>query len=121
MTPEPTLTPQQPQPIPSADERNWALLAHLSGLFSGFLVPLLILLTKGKESPWVRAQTVEALNFHLTITVGLLLSVPLAAVLIGLCTAAVLGAYSLVFAIIAGLRAYAGESYRYPFSLRLIS
>ncbi len=52
---------------PTQDEKTWAMIAHLSGIFSGFLIPLLLLLTKAKESAWVRKQTVEALNFHLVV------------------------------------------------------
>lgn len=50
-----------------------------------------------------------------------MLSVPLAMVLIGFCTGAALGLYSVIFAIIAGVRAYGGEAYRYPFVIRFLS
>lgn len=107
-------------PVPSTDERNLALLAHLSGLFAPFLVPVLILALKGKESPYVRAQTVEALNFHLTLFLGYLLSFPLFFVVIGFFTALALAGAGVVLAIVAAVKANEGVSYRYPFAIRLV-
>lgn len=107
--------------VPTQDEKTWAMIAHLSGIISGFLIPLIVLLTKGKESPWVRAQTVEALNFHLTVFLGYVISAVLMLVFIGICMLFALVAFNVVFAIIAAVRAYSGESYRYPVTIRFLS
>ena len=106
--------------VPTQDEKTVAMIAHLSGIISGFLIPLIVLLTKGKESPWVRAQTIEALNFHLTIFIGYMASLVLMMVFVGICTFFALVAVNVVFAIIAAVRAYNGESYRYPVTIRFL-
>jgi uncharacterized Tic20 family protein len=79
-----------------------------------------IFLTKGKESGYVRNQSLEALNFSITIAIGYLASSILTAVLIGFVLLPVLGIAALVFGIIATIAASKGETYRYPFTLRLV-
>ena len=56
------------------DERTWATAAHWSALVAAcvalaFLGPLVVLLAKGNESPWVRRNAVESLNFQLSMLI----------------------------------------------------
>ena len=56
------------------DERTWATAAHWSALVAAFLAlaflgPLLVLLAKGNDSPWVRRNAVESLNFQLSMLI----------------------------------------------------
>lgn len=120
--------------IPSTkDERLWATLTHLGGLVGmllsvtaivgvpipfNLLVPLVIWLLKREGSPFLDDQGKEAINFHLTLTiVGFLLVFTC----IGITLLPVLGVYSLVFGIIAAVKANEGVAYRYPATIRLIS
>ncbi len=105
---------------PSQDDKNWALGAHLGPLLLGFIAPLIVMLTRGKESPFVRQHAVEALNFQITVTAAVIISLVLTLVVIGACLLAAVGIAALVFAILAAVKAYAGEPYRYPVSIRLI-
>jgi len=105
---------------PSQDDKNWALGAHLGPLVLGFIAPLIVMLTRGKESPFVRQHAVEALNFQLTALIALLISIPLWLVLVGACVTIAVAIGALVFAILAAVKAYAGEPYRYPVSIRMI-
>jgi len=109
-----------PVAMSPSDERTWAMLAHLSGLFLGFLGPLLVMLIQGPKSPFVRDQSVEALNFQLTVLIGVFVSIILAFVLIGflLIPALIIGA--LVFEILASIAANRGERYRYPVNIRMV-
>ena len=59
---------------PTNEERNLAIIAHLSGCigivaggFVGFVGPLVIYLLKKDSSPYVETQAKEALNFQITI------------------------------------------------------
>ena len=64
---------------PSAEERQWALFAHLSALVGGiltsgwagslgcFIGPLIIWLVKKDTMPFVNDQGKEALNFNITV------------------------------------------------------
>jgi uncharacterized protein len=61
--------PARPRPADrpaSWSERVWAFTAHLVGLFTSFIGPLLIFLGVGKSSPYVRAQAAEALNWQIS-------------------------------------------------------
>jgi len=109
-----------------SEERTWAGAAHWSALVASlvglaFLGPLLVLLIKGNESPIVRRQAVESLNFQLTTLIAFIVSVVLVFVLIGILLLFVVGALWLVFTIIGAVKASSGVDYRYPFNLRMVS
>lgn len=115
-----------PPPPPSGDapqeDRTIALLTHLSGILAGFIVPLIIwLVNKDKpEKSWLTDQSKEALNFQITIAIALVACVVLSVVLIGAFLMPIVGLVNLIFCIIGGIKANSGETYRYPFALRLI-
>lgn len=118
----------------SAEERQWAMFAHLSaltGLLTGglgcFLGPLVIWLVKRETMPFVNDQGREALNFNITMfgisvilwVVGTILLVILIGFLFYLAAFAV-GVFWLVMTIIAAIKANEGVAYRYPLTLRLV-
>jgi uncharacterized Tic20 family protein len=102
------------------DQRLWATLAHLGGLLFGFLAPLVVFLVTKDRGPFIRSQAAEALNFRITVDVGLLLSALLTIVLIGLVGLVVIFVGSTVLQIVAAIAANRGEDYRYPVNLRLV-
>ncbi len=106
----------------SSEDRNLAMLTHLSGILLGFIVPLIIWLTnKDKtDKAWLNTQAVEALNFQITIAIAYVAGSVSMAVLIGFLIIPVVILVNLVFCILAGMACNKGESYRYPFALRLI-
>jgi uncharacterized Tic20 family protein len=130
-------TPPPPIGVPSAQEKQWALFAHLSAILGAivtghifgigcFLGPLVIWLVKRDTMPFVADQGKEALNFNITLAIvgaalfllilltfglGLILAIPVGAVV-------ALG--WLVFVVIAAIKASEGVAYRYPITLRLV-
>ncbi len=104
----------------TSDETTWSMLSHLGGILLGFLAPLIVMLTKGNESPYTRYHAVEALNFQITLAIGYVAASVLSALLIGLFIFPVLMIVNLLFCIMAGLAANKGETYKYPFALRLV-
>ncbi|HEL3159597.1 TPA: DUF4870 domain-containing protein [Stenotrophomonas maltophilia] len=105
-----------------ADQRTMALAAHLLGIFTGFIGALIIwLINKDDASKaFVTDQAKEALNFQITVTIAMVISIILMIVIIGGILAPIVGVINLVFCIIAAVKANNGEAYRYPFTLRLI-
>ena len=108
-----------------ADERTWAGAAHWSALVAAvvvlaFLGPLIVLLVKGNDSPFVRRQAVESLNFQLTILIAAVVSFALVFVVVGVILLPLVGLAWLVFTIIGAVKASSGEDYRYPFALRMV-
>jgi uncharacterized Tic20 family protein len=107
-------------PMSDTDQRLWAMLSHLGGILFGIIPSLVIWLVYKDKSRFVEEQAKEALNFQITILIGMVVSGVLTLILIGFVLMAVIGIADLVFCIIAGLAANKGEAYRYPFALRLI-
>ncbi|WP_256451852.1 DUF4870 domain-containing protein [Lysobacter sp. S4-A87] len=121
----------------SAEQRQWAMFAHLSAiagavLTSGiggwgtFLGPLIIWLLKKDTMPFVEDQAKEALNYNITIAIvffalWVLVFITLGiGFLIAIPAWVVIGVAWLVFTIIAAVKSNEGVSYRYPFTLRLV-
>ena len=138
--PESTDPDPQVQPLssaPSREERQWAMFAHISALAGGllsstvgglgvFVGPLVIWLMKREEMPFVDDQGKEALNFNITFAAIALALVVLGVVTLGigfiltLPLLVVAGVAWLVLTIAAAIRANEGQTYRYPFAIRLI-
>ena len=104
----------------SKDARTWAMLCHLLAIFTGFIAPLIIWLVKKDEEPFVNNEGKEALNFQITVLIGLLVSGLLSFVCIGLFLGLAVGITNVVFCIIASVQANGGQAYRYPVSIRFI-
>jgi uncharacterized protein len=103
-----------------SDERTWAMLPHLRHFFGSWIAQIIILCTQAKESPFVRDQAVEALNFTITLGIAAVVSEVLCLVLIGFFLLAGVIIVGIVFAIMGAIRSHRGETYRYPLCLRLI-
>ena len=138
-TNEATSTPPPPPSdgVPSKEERQWAMFAHLSALLGGlvtsavggwgfFLGPLVIWLIKKDTMPFVDDQAKEALNFNITVSAIFLILLILTFLSLGigaLITVPVMlivGIAALVFIVIAAIKSNEGVAYRYPFAIRLI-
>jgi len=121
-----TAPPPPPSGMPSAEERQWALFAHLSALvgyiipFGSIIGPLVIWQIKKNELPFVDDQGKEALNFQITVAIIAIISIVLIVILIGLLMLWALAIVNLIFIIIAALAANNGQAYRYPFAFRFI-
>lgn len=135
---EVTTPPLPPAGSPSAEEKQWAMFAHLSALIGAiltgalgggwgcFIGPLIIWLVKKDSMPFVNDQGKEALNFNITVAIAfvILLILSIMTFGIGLILAIplwiIIGITWLVFTIIAAIKASEGVAYRYPICLRLI-
>ncbi|MBN1419659.1 MAG: DUF4870 domain-containing protein [Planctomycetes bacterium] len=96
------------------------MLAHLLGIISGFIGPLIIWLIKKDQDPYVDYHGKEALNFQITLVIAYLICGALCFVLIGLILLPILWIGSLILMILAGLAAGRGEYYRYPMTIRFL-
>ena len=120
-------SPTAPGTVPTENERTWGMLAHLSAL-AGLVMPLvgivlgplLVWLTRRDESEFVAAHAKEALNFNISVLLGALACMLLMLVFVGFLLGTALFVAWLVMMLIAVIKASEGQSYRYPFSLRLV-
>jgi hypothetical protein len=91
------------------------MLAHLGAIVLGFIAPLITMLVQGDKSPFVRANSVESLNFQITL---LIVGIPLTIVTCGL--GALIFMVGWIFEVLGGIKANQGEEYRYPVNIRLV-
>ena len=108
------------QTSPSKDDCNIAMLAHLLGIFTGFLGALVIWLIKKDESAYIAEEAKEALNFQITMAIGFACSWVLAFVFIGLLLIPILIIGNFIFCIMAAIATSKGQTYRYPIAIRLV-
>ncbi len=105
---------------PSKDACTMAMLAHLLGIVTGFVGPLIIWLVKKDEDKFVDDQAKEALNFQLTALILYVACSATSCLIIPLFIMAGAWIAVLILSIMAGMKANEGEVYRYPVALRLI-
>ena len=108
--------------IAANPSKTAAILAHIGGLFTSWLAPLVIYLVN-KSNPAEEFATVnarEALNFQITVFLAYMICFVLSFVLIGLFLFFVVMMANLALCIVAAVKASNGEAYRYPLTIRLV-
>jgi uncharacterized protein len=114
------------QDPPTSEERNWAAAAHVGSIVSawfalGLVAPLIVLLVKGKDSPYIRRNAVESLNFQINALIYTVICYLLFFVLIGFVLIAFYGIFWLICVIVATVQASNGREFRYPLTFRIVS
>ncbi|GAA1832080.1 DUF1707 and DUF4870 domain-containing protein [Actinomadura chokoriensis] len=95
----------------TGEDRMLAAAAHAVAVPTLFVGPLVLMLVSGKRSEYVRRQAAEAVNFQLTL---LLLTI----VTFGV--GGVVYAVAWVLSAVAAVFALTGQTFRYPWILRLV-
>lgn len=114
------------QPIIEVDRdvRTWAMVAHVVTFvgyaipFGNIIGPLFIWLLKKNESPFIDHHGKESLNFQISLTIYYAIAGLLVFLLIGFILLPIIFIAHLILSIMAGVRAYNGESFRYPLTIR---
>lgn len=127
-TPPPGQPPYPPQggypaatPLNPSDEKLWATLVHVGGIFFGFLPALIGYLVLKDRGPFVRSQTSTALNFQLTMLIAEVVGWLTSWLIIGFLILGAAYILRIVFSIIAAVKANQGEWYTYPLSIKFVS
>jgi hypothetical protein len=109
-----------PQPLSPNDEKLYATLTHIGGIFFSVIPALIVFLVFKDRGPFIRAHSVTALNFQLTMLIAAAIGSVLTIILVGFL---ILGAVSiaiLVFSIIAAVAANNGQYYTYPLTIPFV-
>ncbi|MBN2431778.1 MAG: DUF4870 domain-containing protein [Acidobacteria bacterium] len=121
MTENPSILPRE--------ARTLGLLCHVTAFaghifpFGNIVGPLVVWLMKREEHPFVDEQGKESLNFQISITIYLGLSIVFAVVTCGfgaILTAAI-GIFSTIMIILASIQAGEGKPFHYPLSIPFLS
>ena len=119
MTDSNTPAPAAAAPLSQEQDVQWGSFAHLGGIV-GFLPSLIIWLVFKDRGSFTNTEAKEALNFQITIVFAYIVGSILTFILIGVFIVWAAWIVSVVFSIIAFLKAKDGQHYRYPFAIRLI-
>ncbi|MET4705078.1 DUF4870 domain-containing protein [Frigoribacterium sp. UYMn621] len=112
---------QTPTPFSPSDEKLWAMLVHLGGIFFHFLPALIGYLVLRDRGPFVREHTRTALNFQLTVLLGYVVGLFTLWLFVGAIIILAVAVLDIVFSIIAAVAANRGEWYTYPVAVKFIS
>jgi uncharacterized Tic20 family protein len=115
-----------PPPMPlGSNDKLLAILCHISPFLSlPFLLPFIVYLVKKDESPYIAAHAKEAFNFHLSLLLYCICTVPLILVTCGLLIYpamllyAAIAILTFVCAIIAAMKTSDGGFFYYPLTIR---
>ena len=106
-----------------SDEKMWATLIHLGGIPFSFVPALVGYIVLKDRGPFVRAHTLTALNFQISLVIYSIGIFVIGIVTLGpgwiLYAPLVIGA--LIFMIIAAVKANEGQYYSYPLTIKFIS
>ncbi|WP_252727528.1 DUF4870 domain-containing protein [Curtobacterium salicis] len=111
---------QPPQPMSPEDQRLWATLTHVGGIFSNVLVPIIAYFVLRDRGRFVREHTRVALNFHITMAIAYFAGILTSVLGIGFLVITAAGIVSIVFGIMAALAANQGQFYRYPLTIEFV-
>jgi uncharacterized protein len=103
-----------------SEERMLAAILYVVSLFFPIIGPLVIWLLKKDESSFINYHGREYFNFFISYTVYSIISGILIFLLVGIFLLWILGIMALVFTIIAAVKAYEGNEYRFPLIFRVI-
>jgi uncharacterized protein len=121
MSAEPTEASTQVSPSPSNDDKNIATVTHLGGTVFSFVPGLLVWILKKDDNAYLGEQAKEALNFQISVVLAYFVAGILVWILIGIFLIWLVWVLNVVFCILAAIATSKGETYRYPFCLRLIN
>jgi len=111
------------------NDNTMALLGHIFYFVCAPLSTIILWLVLKNKSDYLKGHLKEALNFQITIFIITIILMVLSAVITYAVHALifvftflyiVVGVGAMILAIIAAIKAGKGETYRYPFNIRLI-
>lgn len=111
--------------IQGIDEKMWCTLMHLSQLLTysglGVIAPIVMWLMSKDESRLARIHGIHMINWMISCFIYVVVSALLSAVLIGIPFLIVFGLLSVIFPIVAAIKANNNEIWEYPMSIKFLS
>jgi uncharacterized protein len=119
---EPTPGPysQPSPPLSPADEKTWSVLVHIGGIFFSWVAPLVGYLLLKDRGPFVRYNTIAALNFQLTLMIAYVVGIVTTLFFVGILIILAASVVGVIFGILAAIATNNGQYYRYPFAIDFV-
>lgn len=119
-----TLSPSAPvsgkKPLFGLEENLYLLLMHLSQFVSAFIVPLVMWLIGKDENQRVDWHGKEIMNFIITYALWFIVGIVTIPLIVGIVILSIWGVAITIFIIIASVKAYNGEDWRYPLTIKFL-
>lgn len=118
-------TPLEIESIDS-DSKQWGMLAHIGTFvgailpFGNIIVPIVLMSMYKEKSEFVVTHAKESLNFQISLLLYYFIAGMSIFVLIGIVLLPLVFVFSIIYTIIAGLKANEGEDFKYPLTIRFI-
>jgi len=109
----------EPATPPSSDEKTMALIAHLLGIFTCIIGPLVIFLIKKDQSEFVRLSALQALYWQIGVFVAAIV-LGVVTICIGGIGVSICSIAALVYGIVAVIRTNEGKLYSYPLTGKFV-
>ena len=120
--PPPPQSPyQQSAQLNPSDEKLWATLIHIGGIFFSFVPALIGYLVLKDRGPFIREHTATALNFQITMAIAYVVGIVTTFIVIGIFILIAVWVLVIVFSIIAAVKANQGQPYTYPLTIKFVS
>jgi uncharacterized Tic20 family protein len=105
------------RPTSSDDDKLYAVLGNLGGIFFFFVPSLIVYLIKKDSDGWVVDSVKEALNWQITVAI---ISAVLAITVVGLLLLWPVALLNVAFCVIAAVKAGDRIAWRYPLAIRFL-
>ena len=112
---------QQNAPMNPSDEKLWATLIHIGGIFFSFVPALIGYLVLKDKGPFIREHTATALNFQITMAIAYVVGSFLVFIIVGIFVLIAVWIVTIIFSIMAAVKANQGQPYTYPLSIKFVS
>ncbi|MDG0824326.1 DUF4870 domain-containing protein [Staphylococcus equorum] len=103
---------------PSSDDRLMGTLIYVLSFFTSLIAPLIIWLIKREDSPFVDKTGKNYFNFLLSYMIWLIVASIAMFIIIGFILFPIIAILNFIFTIVAAVKAYNGEDYLPPLSIR---
>ncbi len=114
------------KPLFGLEENNYLMLMHLSQFagwvipFLGYAIPIFMWLTNKDTNANVDRHGKNIINFTISFFIYVAVSFILVFLLIGIPILIILGVITVIFIIMAAVKAANGEEYKYPFTIEFL-
>ncbi len=121
----PESTPVSPYagftPLSPSDEKTWAALIQLGGIFIGVVAPLVGYFLFRFRGPFIKEHTIAALNWQISLVIYYFVGYVLSIIGIGVLIVLAAAVLQITFGIIAAVRANRGQLYTYPLAIKFVT
>lgn len=116
---EETTTPQRKN-LFGLDENIYLLLMHLSQFVSTFIIPIIMWAIGKDDSERVNIHGKNIFNFVITYAIWGIVGIVTIPIVVGIIILSVIGIVVTVSIIIASIKAFNGEDWQYPLTIKFI-